>query len=1559
MAFEPGGYADKLGNRFEGRWVAKQLLRLLNEELMYVTVEAVGDDEAGVDLWLTKHDGRRQAQQCKARNGSQDSWAVADLNSRGILAAMRKQLDRYDTHTFALVSAVPATVLGDICESARQSAGDPESFFHHQIESIGEPRRKAFRQFCKCLELDAEEPNGRATAYHYLRRTYLLLWPDDQSSRDDLLAWAGMLATGEPEAIIAVLAEYAQNNLRKSITANDVRQHLSGLGFHCRRLAHDVRVGPAVSDLQAQFCQSIAPRLVAGRLIHREETTKVLEGLQADGVVVLHGAAGCGKTGVLYELTQAIGQNGHAYIPVRLDRRIPANTTRQFGHDLGLPESPTWCLESLAGGTTAVLILDQLDALRWTSAHSANALDVCKSLVLEVRNLRDLGKDIAVVLACRTFDLEHDPEIKSWLKESSSVKCRRVEVKPLPEKAVKGVVESLGQDFAAMSAQQKRILQSPQHLGMWVDIVSAGDVRTFQTSVQLMRQFWDSRYRTLGGAGISAPQADEVIALLVDYMEREGQVSAPGSLLAGRPQEVDALHSHGILQTTAGRVSFCHQSYLDFRIATRLLKEVHQGAGSVRAWLGEKSQQSLFRREQLRQVLFLLSEESPRAFLASVRELLSDASVRFHLKHLALELVGQMDQPASDLLDYLQELLSDGYWKDHVIEAVCVGHRQYIEWLARGDVLSQWLESQDENDVGIACWLLRGVAGKSPDFVTEVLEPYAARDDEWAQRVLNCLCWNAEDDSERMFSLRLHLARRGIAKDWVNWPQLASKYPLRSIQLTEAFVSTWTIEDFQDDVLGAHPKRKANSRLEQWTADDRKALMTVAQEHSDYVWNQFMPHIERLTQPAGGSEDDRHIQAWQDGDLHVHEGHTCTARGIVELTVEAGRCLAQADSAALLLRTRAVQDSGSPITQLIVAEVYAALPPDCADEAISWLMADSTRLGLGSGEKEPEWMPAARLITAQSPHCSEDLFRRLEAWLVHYHDPHERRTAEWCLKGWREGWFHDFWGRPQHFLLPALCPDRRLERTTGLIGVLERKFAGYEQWRFLRSGHSTGGWVGSTLPAKTLERVSDKSWLEIVGNKEVPTEHGRRSRQVGPDALAESSVRMFSRDLARLAKQYPDRFGKLALWFPPDVHPDYVGAILDGLKETQPKEVPDAEKAAWRPADRELVEAVLARFDDTEDRGVASQFCWLIHNRAEDNWSDKTITKLVHYATEHPDPVSGQLNMWQSEKGRDVAKATVHGLVENSLNCVRGVGTLAIGALLRHHPEWLERLTPCINRLVSDSHPVVRTASIEACLPVLNIDRDQAISWFCAASKDDPRVPASRAGVYYFNCGMQSHGDELTLVIRKMMSSASDEVVQEGAEEVAARWLFHGLFESELAVCRAGTVPQRKGVAQIASCFLLKPEYADRCEELLLPLCDDENAEVRREAQHAFRNAKVFTIPDAQRVIARYIRSKAFADDPSPLIWSLKEFTGELTQFAELILMICEAFAGSLRDASRDISTGIAGDAHTIPPLLLRLYEQAQGQGDAQVLNRCLDAWDVLFENRVGVTRDLVHAMEQ
>ena len=124
MAFEPGGRADKLGNRYEGLWVAKQLLELLKEELQSVTVEAIGDDEIGVDMWVVSKEGVRFAHQCKARNKSKPAWTIADLGRAGVIGKMEYQLKRDPNCQAVFVSAVSAIELCDMCHSARNSTND-------------------------------------------------------------------------------------------------------------------------------------------------------------------------------------------------------------------------------------------------------------------------------------------------------------------------------------------------------------------------------------------------------------------------------------------------------------------------------------------------------------------------------------------------------------------------------------------------------------------------------------------------------------------------------------------------------------------------------------------------------------------------------------------------------------------------------------------------------------------------------------------------------------------------------------------------------------------------------------------------------------------------------------------------------------------------------------------------------------------------------------------------------------------------------------------------------------------------------------------------------------------------------------------------------------------------------------------------------------------------------------------------------------------------------------------------------------------------------------------
>ncbi len=1381
MAFEPGGMSEKLGNRYEGRWVARQLLRLLNEEIQSVTVELIGPEEQGVDLLVVDKDGVRQLQQCKARCGSRASWSIALLRNKGILGHLKDHLNRAPNNEFTLISTIPARTFADTCESARNSDDNPRDFYQFQIQAISQERRKIFHDFCDAVGLNPQTEDDLEKAFDYLKRTRIELFPDDRNTWDDLLTWAGFLLTGDPETAIAVLLTYVENEdkYRKPIYADDLRTHLAECHkIYPKRLQHDTRIAPAVEELQKQFSDSIGPGLINSEIIPREATSRIIEAINNGRDVVVHGAAGNGKSGVLYELAEYLRQKSIPFLPIRLDRRIPKNTARQFGNDLGLPESPAYCLAGLAVDRRCVLILDQLDAIRWTASHSSSAMDVCKELLRQVRFLRRTGKQNIIVFACRTFDLENDPEIKKLFADSSEQGVVKVPVGEFPEEQLKEVI---GPDaFAALNESQKRILSCPQNLAICLEIKKEGSAPTFRTATELMHRFWENRRQLLEEqAGISAAQMDVFLTPLLDYMESRGELSAPATMVAKDPVMRDAFISFGILQQGAGRISFCHQRYLDHLIAERLLQKLYQGTGSVIDWLGPRQNQSLFRREQLRQVLAILAEESPEVFFDTIRDLLESHAVRFHLKHLVLELIGQMDQIIGGLGSYLLELFDDPDWQDHVLETVFLGHHPWIAYLLDAGIISKWLESANDHEINLALWLLRSVAEHIPDSVTEILAPFVDKGGEWPARVLNTLCWREADDSEKMFELRLQLVRLGYVKDFVDWKGLCVKYPLRAVRLIEAVLSIWNVDDEE-------PFGSRRGRVERWYDRDLEALNDAVKRYPSQTWDLLMPHVERLTDIQTDYYDPR-LRRWMDEQFARNE--TDIDRGVVELLVLSGQVLASGQPDELIARVDLLERSFSSVVQEIIIAAYAHLPASHADTGISWLLHDPARFRLGSGYHEPEWMPAVRLIKALSPYCSEKLFRQIEEAIVHYHAPEEKRDAKHYLKGWRDGFFGHYWGKTQYFLLPALDTERIRPATAALIRLLERKFANYPKEQFLRGGRISGGTIGSKLDTN-LEKISDRAWLEIVTSKKVPeSDHGKWI-QVDPDYVITTSIRQFASSLARIAKRYPERFGRLALRFPDDVHPAYISAILDGLREKQPgQEVPESEKASWQPARVETIEAVLQRYQSGDDRETATSFCRLIAERADESWSDRTIARMVHYARSHPDLEPGNLNLY-CNKNSDEATATVEVLFQNTINCVRGVAAGAIGRLLQERNGCLEQVRPGIESLVRDPHPVVRMAAIEAIEPILNVDKDLAVHWFCEACKDDLRVPASPRALRFFDYTVPSHIDQVGSVIQQMAMSSLDEVAFQGARQITARWLFHGFFEKEFAVCCRGTVPQ-------------------------------------------------------------------------------------------------------------------------------------------------------------------------
>ena len=65
-----GGEADKLGNRYEGLWTVDAALDLVDGDCIDLTVEAVGDEAAGVEFVRTSRSGVIEYHSIKRQQGN-------------------------------------------------------------------------------------------------------------------------------------------------------------------------------------------------------------------------------------------------------------------------------------------------------------------------------------------------------------------------------------------------------------------------------------------------------------------------------------------------------------------------------------------------------------------------------------------------------------------------------------------------------------------------------------------------------------------------------------------------------------------------------------------------------------------------------------------------------------------------------------------------------------------------------------------------------------------------------------------------------------------------------------------------------------------------------------------------------------------------------------------------------------------------------------------------------------------------------------------------------------------------------------------------------------------------------------------------------------------------------------------------------------------------------------------------------------------------------------------------------------------------------------------------
>ena len=913
---------------------------------------------------------------------------------------------------------------------------------------------------------------------------------------------------------------------------------------------------------------------------------------------MLHGPAGAGKSGVLYELATELKARGIPLLPLRLDRQPPQGSARRFGEDRGLPDSPALCLQAHSGTRKAVLILDQLDALRWTSAHSSEAFPICQELI---RQAMQLDGNLLVVVGCRTFDLENDPQIKKW--QQDQLFSRKVAIESLPEQTIREVVERAGITFDSLTQREKQLLANIQNLTMWTEIVASGTTPRFSTVTELSRHFWQSRWEELARRNIPTAEVMDLLGKVISYMETHGRLDAPERLLDPHRRAAAELQSLNVLQHAGGKISFCHQSYLDYQVAQKLLADIDSGAASVLTWLGTKGRQSLFRREQLRLVLTRMRDEDPARFLRTLRDLLFADGIRFHLKQVALQCPGQIDNPSQQERDLALELLHLPEWRDHAADQIPWGNAIWFETV---DDCGEWqraLASDDQEWINFTLQVMRSVAGKCGDRIARLLAPYLDAGGEWPRRCLYVMPFDPAEDTDALFDLRIRLARHGGGHETVYLAQLGRVHPSRLIRLLDAQITRRLEAENQDGPGSAYDRLMDDTdRVER---KNRLAYRAAGRAEPGLAILLLLPATLRIVQASGASR------------AFSRYGFRVIPISVKECLVAAVAELLRQDADGFFRIIEVIDDSAPKGILAVVLEGLFHGPGSIADRALQWLIDRPACLRAGERSEISEWEPSRRLIHRFSRRCSDDTYRRLESFLMRYHDEDERTSMVRRHEQVREGWldYPNRHGQTQYHLLPALQPIRKSDTARGLEGVLRRKFDLHRERRFDRH-RSRGGRVTSPIHQQG-HQLSDAAWLDIIVNN--PTERGPSATRYYPDHCTESSPAHFAVDLASAARHDPSRFARLALCIPADANPAYLGAILNSLADgNPPQHLSEEEKKSWRPPSRDILEPVAARALERRDIQYAEALCRMLRERNDPDWPAPLIQAVIEIALRRP-----------------------------------------------------------------------------------------------------------------------------------------------------------------------------------------------------------------------------------------------------------------------------------------------------------------------------------------------------
>ncbi|MBX3747100.1 MAG: hypothetical protein KF833_17475 [Verrucomicrobiae bacterium] len=1474
LSTHSGGAAAKAGHFHEALWGVDAFLAVLNGEASAIRIETPGDD--GAEFHLVRG-VVREHWQAKRQPTNRDTWSICAL--RPVLQFFFEKFRAGDQCVFASVSGSPE--LKKLTENARAAQSYTE-FQGHFLRCGRDAQFTDLRGYLGAL--DEEE------VFRFLRAVTVRS-AEEVTLELQLCRVLGATFGGPGQTTMAVLRDLYLLSTHEVLTAPDIEQHLRTRGI-TRRRAPSPDATNRILAVTRSYVAGQRARLIRGAAIRRAVADDLIARIQNNSAplgILITSAAGGGKSACLCQIVEGLQAADVPVLAFRLDGVEPVTTAIALGEKLGLGDSPALVLADNYPKRTVALVVDQVDCVSATSGRHPDFFDAIAALRDEVLGLHSRAR-IYLLLACRKFDFVHDHRLKQLIAKDQSP----IELSEFTADETKAVLANDGGDLSRLTPPQQAMLRLPQNLSLFIGAGLARTEERFTTAKELCDAYWDAKRRAV------AAQSQEWDALwyraiqhLATAMSDRQELSVPVTTMDAFPSEMlQRMASEGVLTWDGRRYGFGHETLFDYCFART---QPHGGREFVRFL--ESDAQHLFRRAQLRQVLAFLRDDDFAAYLDRIVHLLRSDLIRPHLKLLTIELVAAHPEPRDEELQALMP------WIDS--EMACrrarkpnpdrLASRVFDAFFAsrtlftiadRLGFLELWLQSDEAWLLDTMCRYLRQQADQHSERVAELLEPFATKGGEWKPRLRYMVEGRCLGKSRRLFDLFLRLLDDGTLDDAKD--RLPSNGTFWS--MLHGFSDerpAWCAE------LAAHWLDRriaiAKSTMDQHgltgaLLDDEFGvdhLFTSARKAPAAFLEHILPAIIRAAEAFRTDDHGALSSDWVWPSRHLMRQHISMYEAFLSACEEAFELAGRQSPDALLPCIRQLRVARHRTANFLLMCAYlSSSPAGCADEVLGLLAAEPERLLCGYSDS---WFWVSRQVLEKfSPHCSEPVFRAVEAEVLAFLTPHERT---------REGLPRR--GISAFNLLSALASHRRSNVANAQIAGWRTKFGKPDgPPRGIQSYT-----VVSPIPQESAQHMTDEQWLGAIAK------YSSADRQFDIEHLERGGAHELAGMLRNFVKEQPERFSRLALRFPEDVEPSYFMNVLYGLKES----------ASPMPGKIEVARRVFAR----EDKACLCAALDLLGTMADARLPEDAI-QFIRDAARHSDPNADLADGEQAYYGGDI--------LHHGINTVRGVAALTIGNLIKHDLQYLADFCGTIDQLVTDPSLAVRAVVASTLFAVARNDTPLALQLMEALLDSDDRLLGTAYVVHFIQSGLREHFGHFAGTIDRMLGSSRDEVRKQGGTLACLARLYHKVADPLAEVALSGDEQCRLGACQIASRNLLHPECRSWCEPALVRLFADSSKAVRTHAATCFR--RLWQSPDTplrdfEALIRSFLDSPAFAEEPSLLLYALKETNRRVP---EIILDVCEIFASRCAEGARDIRTSLAADEQIVGKLVFTAYAQLQSK---------------------------------